>query len=130
MYKLNAEGGHATSLSLIISRRLSENGYFPQSLRQAQIIILEILQCIPVVIIFAFLDLEKNISFSGSLLAKREMTGMDNPRSGIICRRKAPKMEVAVLSGQTKKDYILGNHRAGNPFGSSIGFGPCVTQAD
>ena len=34
--------------------RLSENGYFPQSLRQAQIIILEILQCIPVVIIFAF----------------------------------------------------------------------------
>jgi len=38
------------------------------SLRQAQIIILEILQCIPVVIIFAFLDLGKNISFSGSLL--------------------------------------------------------------
>ena len=27
------------------TRRLSENGYFPQSLRQAQIIILEILQC-------------------------------------------------------------------------------------
>ena len=48
--------------------RLSENGYFPQSLRQAQIIILEILQCIPVVIIFAFLDLGKNISFSDSLL--------------------------------------------------------------
>jgi len=48
-------------------RRLSENGYFPQSLRQAQIIILEILQCIPVVIIFAFLDLGKNISFSDSL---------------------------------------------------------------
>ncbi len=39
--------------------RLSENGYFPQSLRQAQIIILEILKCIPVVIIFAFLDLGK-----------------------------------------------------------------------
>ncbi len=50
------------------ARRLSENGYFSQSLRQAQIIILEILQCIPVVIIFAFLDLEKNISFSDSLL--------------------------------------------------------------
>ena len=48
--------------------RLSENGYFPQSLRQAQIIILEILQCIHVVIILAFLDLGKNISFSDSLL--------------------------------------------------------------
>jgi len=36
--------------------------------RQAQIIILEILQCIPVVIVFAFLDLGKNISFSDSLL--------------------------------------------------------------
>ena len=41
------------------SRRLSENGYFPQSLRQAQIIVLEILPRIPVVIIFTFLDLEK-----------------------------------------------------------------------
>jgi len=50
--------------------RLSENGYFPQSLRQAQIIILEILQCIPVVIIFAFLDLGKNISFSDSLIGR------------------------------------------------------------
>jgi len=49
-------------------RRLSENGYFSQSPRQAQIIILEILHCIPVVIISAFLDLEKNISFSDSLL--------------------------------------------------------------
>ena len=47
---------------------MPENGYFPQSLRQAQIIILEILKYIPVVIIFAFLDLEKNISFSDSLL--------------------------------------------------------------
>jgi hypothetical protein len=48
------------------------------SLRQAQIIILEILQCIPacpvgladrtgVVIILAFLDVGKNISFSDSL---------------------------------------------------------------
>jgi len=62
-------------LSLIIClnlkkllRRVSENGYFPQSLRQAQIIILEILQCIPVVIIFTFLVLGKNISFSDSLL--------------------------------------------------------------
>ena len=54
----------------ILPRRLSENGYFPQSLRQAQIIILEILKCIPVVIIFAFLDLGKNISFSDSLLEK------------------------------------------------------------
>jgi hypothetical protein len=52
----------------IQARRLSENGYFSQSLRQAKIIILGILQCIPVVIIFAFLDLEKNISFSDSLL--------------------------------------------------------------
>jgi hypothetical protein len=50
-------------------RRLSENGYFSQSPRQAEIIILEILHCIPVVIISAFLDLEKNISFSDSLLA-------------------------------------------------------------
>jgi hypothetical protein len=49
-------------------RRLSENGYFSQSLRQTQIIILEILQCIPVVIVFAFLDLEKTISFSDNLL--------------------------------------------------------------
>ncbi len=49
-------------------RRLSENGYFSQSLRQAQIIILEILLCIPVVIVFAFLDLEKTISFSDGLL--------------------------------------------------------------
>ena len=53
-----------------MSRRLSENGYFPQSLRQAQIIILEILKCIPVVIIFAFLDLEKNFSFSDNLLGR------------------------------------------------------------
>jgi hypothetical protein len=37
-----------------VARRLSENGYFFQTLRQAQIIILEILQCIPVVIISAF----------------------------------------------------------------------------
>jgi len=50
-------------------KRLSENGYFSQSLRQAQIIILEILKCIPVVIIFAFLDPGKNISFSDSLLS-------------------------------------------------------------
>jgi len=56
----------------MLSRRLSENSYFPQSLRQAQIIILEILQCIPVVIIFAFLDLEKNFSFSDNLLGQRE----------------------------------------------------------
>ena len=59
----------------IAARRLSENGYFPQSLRQAQIIILEILQCIPVVIIFAFLDLGKNISFSDSLLSLAKRLG-------------------------------------------------------
>ena len=41
-------------LSWKLARRLSENGYFSQSLRQAQIIILEILHCIPVVIISAF----------------------------------------------------------------------------
>ena len=49
-------------------RRLSENGYFQQSLRQAQILILKILQCIPVVKLFAFLDLAKNFSFSDGLL--------------------------------------------------------------
>ena len=54
----------------VTPRRLSENGYFSQSQRQAQIIILEILYCIPVVIISAFLDLEKNISFSDNHLAK------------------------------------------------------------
>ena len=49
-------------------RRLSENGYFSQTLRQDQIIILEILKCIPVVIIIVFLDLEQTISFSDKLL--------------------------------------------------------------
>jgi len=39
------------------------NGYFPQSQRQTQILILEILQCIPVAKIFIFLDLAKIISF-------------------------------------------------------------------
>ena len=58
----------ALSVSVKPTRRLSEKGYFSQSLRHAQIIILEILPCIPVVIISAFLDLEKNISFSDSLL--------------------------------------------------------------
>jgi len=48
--------------------RLSENGYFPQSLRQVQILILKILQCILAAEIFVFLDLEKNLSFSDSLL--------------------------------------------------------------
>jgi hypothetical protein len=52
----------------VLPRRLSENGHFSQSLRQTKIIILEILQCIPAAIIFAFLDLEKTISFSDSLL--------------------------------------------------------------
>jgi len=55
-------------LILALPWRLSENGYFSQSLRQAEIIILEILHCVPVVIISAFLDLEKNISFSDSFL--------------------------------------------------------------
>jgi len=54
-----------TTYPLKAPRRLSENGYFPQSLCQAQIIILEILKCIPVVIIFAFLDLEKKFLILG-----------------------------------------------------------------
>ena len=62
--------------------RLSENGYFSQSQRQAEIIILEILHCIPVVIISAFLDLEKNISFSDNLLGihgrKPQIMGCSN----------------------------------------------------
>jgi hypothetical protein len=41
----------------------SINVYFGQSLRYAQILILEILPYIPVVKIFAGLDLEQNISF-------------------------------------------------------------------
>jgi hypothetical protein len=59
------------------TRRLPEDGYFPQSLRQAQILILEILQCIPVVIIFAFLDLGKNISSSDRILALNEQLSND-----------------------------------------------------
>jgi len=43
----------------------------PQSLRQAQILILKILQRIPAVKIFAFLDLAKNFSFLDSLLGSR-----------------------------------------------------------
>ena len=39
-----------------------------QSRRQAQILILKILQCILAVKFFAFLDLAKNLSFSDSLL--------------------------------------------------------------
>jgi uncharacterized protein len=50
------------------ARRLSENGYFPQSLRQPKILILKILPCIPAVKISGFLDLGKNISISDSLL--------------------------------------------------------------
>jgi len=41
--------------------------------QQAQITILEILECIAAVVIFAFLDLEKTISFSDSLLDIREI---------------------------------------------------------
>jgi hypothetical protein len=41
----------------------SINSYFPQSLRQIRIIILEILPCIPLVKILIFLDLAKTISF-------------------------------------------------------------------
>jgi len=48
--------------------RLSENGCFFQSLRQPEILILKILQCIPAVKISGFLDLEKNISFSDILI--------------------------------------------------------------
>jgi hypothetical protein len=43
----------------------SINGYFPQSLRQIRILILEILQWFPVVKILIFLDLAKTISFLG-----------------------------------------------------------------
>ena len=38
--------------------------FFPQFLRQAQMLILEILLCIPAVKIFAFLELEKKSWFS------------------------------------------------------------------
>ncbi len=41
----------------------SINGPFPQSQRHTQIVILKILERIPVVTIFAFLDLEQNSSF-------------------------------------------------------------------
>ena len=83
-------------------RRLSENGYLSQSLRQAHpsLAVLEILECIPVVIIFAFLDLEKNISFSDSLLEKidkrqnRFRHGAAQPTHGnpgkIVLDRKPP----------------------------------------
>ena len=69
----------------VAAMRLSESGYFFQSLRQAQVIILEILQCIPVVIIFAFLDLGKNISFSDSLLSLAKRLGfLRNEDSSLI----------------------------------------------
>ena len=45
----------------------SINGYFPQSLRQIRILILEILQCIPVVKILIFRDLCKTPPFAQSL---------------------------------------------------------------
>ncbi len=48
---------------VIDSECRSINGYFPQSQRQTQILILEIPDCIPVVKIFVFLDLAKTISF-------------------------------------------------------------------
>ena len=41
----------------------STNGHFAQFRRQAQILILEIRYCIPVVKIIAFLELEQNSSF-------------------------------------------------------------------
>ncbi|GAI76648.1 unnamed protein product, partial [marine sediment metagenome] len=47
--------------------------------RQAQIIILEILKFIPVIIIFAFLDLGKNISFSDSFLVLDKVVFLDSP---------------------------------------------------
>ena len=63
-------------------KRPSENGYFSQSQRQTQIIILEILNgWMPVplylsgmVIIFVFLDLEKNISFPDHLIEEYKQT--------------------------------------------------------
>jgi hypothetical protein len=50
-------------LSMMVRLCPSTNGPFAQFLRQAQILILEILQCIPVVKIFAFLELAQNCSF-------------------------------------------------------------------
>ena len=79
-------------------RRLSENGYFPQSLRQAQIIILEILKCIPVVIIFAFLDLGKNISFSDSLLGLSKRLGFLRNEDSFLLETKIVETE-KVLNG-------------------------------
>jgi len=58
---------------------------------QAQIIILEILECIhpkgtscgaPVAIIFAFLDLEKTISFSDSLLGSDTVLKKEATKAG------------------------------------------------
>ena len=79
-------------------RRLSENGYFSQSLRQAQIIILEIFQCIPVVIIFAFLDLGKNISFSDSLLGLSKRLGFLRNHDSSLIEPKIVETE-KVLNG-------------------------------
>ncbi len=46
-----------------VSKCPSINGYFVRSRRYAQILVLEIPQCIPVAKIFACLDLEQTISF-------------------------------------------------------------------
>ena len=51
------------SMSICVNLCPSTNGHFIQSLSYAQILILEISLYIPAVKIFAYLDLEQNISF-------------------------------------------------------------------
>ena len=51
----------------------STNGQFARFRRQAQIIILEILQCIPAVIIFVFLELEQIFLIRGRTLTKSDI---------------------------------------------------------
>ena len=54
---------HLGQLIMLFPWCPSRNGPFEQSLRHTHIVILEIPQCIPVVTIFAFLDLVQKISF-------------------------------------------------------------------
>jgi SAM-dependent methyltransferase len=56
----------------------SINGYFVRFLRQAQILILKLLPLFPAVKIFAFLELEQNISFpDGHRVEAETLVGMD-----------------------------------------------------
>ena len=85
--------------------RLSENGYFPQSLRQTQILILKILQCIFAVKSFAFLDLVKNLSFSDKLLGRsnsvtrKPCAASDSLlfKKGVKCQKKTKIFGKAIL---------------------------------